>query len=195
MVETFSLIHCTQPVVMNRIMRLAHPPVLYRGTKPLYYGRGIPAPWNSHPMTTTDGHGGGVPPTPNSTTSVGALALPSPRNKAKDREAENGGENGNVGEGNERKSLIPDAQLFATWDFESKDFKVPVVSGGVMLGSASRMHRGKVGRDVGRDVAVDGASVGVGVGASGSGGGSSSSMVSVSVSVGAGGRTKAGLKS
>jgi len=63
----------------------------------------------------------------------------------------------------------------------------------VMLGSASRMHRGKVGRDV----AVDGASVGVGVGASGSGGGSSSSMVSVSVSVsvGAGGRTKAGLRS
>ena len=171
-------------------MRLAHPPVLYRGTKPLYYGRGIPAPWNSHSvpsMTTTDGHGGGVPPTPNSTTSVSALALPSPRNKAKDREAENGGENGNVGEGSERKSLIPDAQLFATWDFESKDFKVPVVSGSVMLGSASRMHRGKVGRDV----AVDGASVGVGAGASVSG--NSSSMVSVSV--GAGGRTKAGLRS
>jgi len=49
------------------------------------------------------------------------------------------------------------------------------------------MHRGKVGRDV----AVDGASVGMGAGASGSG--SSSSMVSVSV--GAGGRTKAGLRS
>jgi len=62
-----------------------------------------------------------------------------------------------------------------------------VVSGSVMLGSASRMHRGKVGRDV----AVDGASVGVGAGASVSG--NSSSMVSVSV--GAGGRTKAGLRS
>lgn len=176
---------------MNRITRLAHPPVLYRGTKPLYYGRGIPAPWNSHPvpsMTTTDG-GVVVPPTPNSTTSASslALALPSPRMKAKDhREVENGGENGSVGEGSERKSLILDAQLFATWDFESKDFKVPV-AGSVMLGSASRMHRGKVSREVGREVGgvgVDGVGVGVVTSASAS-----------SMSVGAGGRTKAGLRS
>jgi len=155
---------------MNRITRLAHPPVLYRGTKPLYYGRGIPAPWNSHPVPsmTTEGHGGGVPPTPSSTTTASALPPPL-RNKSKDREVENGGGengNGNGGEGND-KPLIPDAQLFATWDFETRDYKVPLVANSVMVGSASRLQRSKV--VVGADVT----GVGVGVVASGSGSGRS----------------------
>jgi len=124
---------------------------------------------------TTDGNGA-VPPTPSSTTT--GSALPSPRNKSKEREAENGGENGKVGEGND-KPLIPDAQLFATWDFESKDYKVPLASS-VVVGSASRLHRGKVSREGGGDAA------GVGVVASGS----ASSLLSV----GAGGRSKSGMR-
>lgn len=97
---------------MNRTTRLAHPPVLYRSSKPLLYGRGIPAPWNSHAIPPGDGSN--VPPTPVTS------------NKEKDRE------NGEA----PNKPLIPDAQLFATWDFETKDFKVPL---------PSSRHRNRVG--------------------------------------------------
>ncbi|KAF9451317.1 hypothetical protein P691DRAFT_699504 [Macrolepiota fuliginosa MF-IS2] len=97
--------HVLPPVVMNRTTRLAHPPVLHRGTKPLLYGRGIPAPWNSHATPPSDNPN--VPATPIASTA-----------KEKDRE------NGEA----PPKPLMPDAQLFATWDFETKDYKVPLPS-------------------------------------------------------------------
>lgn len=88
-------------MVTNRLTRLAHPPVLHRGNKPLLYGRGIPAAWNSHGIPLNDGSN--VPATPLASSA-----------KEKDRE------NGDL----PSKPVIPDAQLFATWDFEPKDFKV-----------------------------------------------------------------------
>lgn len=80
-----------QPAIQARTSRLSHPPVLYRGTKAVVYGAGIPAPWNSNP-TLQEG-----------------IAVPA-KDKAKDG----------------TKPLLPDAKLYATWDYDSKDFRVAI---------------------------------------------------------------------
>jgi Wiskott-Aldrich syndrome protein len=112
---------------MNRTTRLAHPPVLYRGTKPIVYGRGIPAPWNSHALPTQDPPSGGgsntVPPTPTSSSST---------KDHQDRDKEIGGTAPS-------KPLIPDAQLFATWEHEPKDYKLALLSA-----PGAQRHRGSV---------------------------------------------------
>ncbi|KAJ8588598.1 hypothetical protein M405DRAFT_768872 [Rhizopogon salebrosus TDB-379] len=78
------------PSVLARTVRLAHPPVLQRGNQKLYYGTGISAPWNSS-----------APSAP-------------PGAKGKDDGTANG-------RGNEPPTFtLPDAQMFATWDFEAK---------------------------------------------------------------------------
>ncbi|KAF5353324.1 hypothetical protein D9756_008101 [Leucocoprinus leucothites] len=173
--------HVLPPVVMNRITRLAHPPVLNRGTKPLLYGRGIPAPWNSHALPSSDG--GGIPPTP-----ISASGKDKNKNKDKDRDAESG-DNGN-GE-KPSKPLLPDAQLFATWDFETKDYKAPLPTshhshaGTVTLGPAGRQHRGRVGSSA--SVSGHGGASGVS--------GSGSPVISFSMSAaGVTGRSKSGSK-
>ncbi|RXW18408.1 hypothetical protein EST38_g7446 [Candolleomyces aberdarensis] len=97
--------HVLHPAILNRSTRLAHPPVLQRGSKPLVYGQGIPAPWNSNPIPPTDANG--VPQTP-----VASRAGDSSVNGRGDGEAP--------------KPAIPDALLFATWDYDSKDFRVPL---------------------------------------------------------------------
>ncbi|XP_006455787.1 hypothetical protein AGABI2DRAFT_210360 [Agaricus bisporus var. bisporus H97] len=107
--------HVLPPVVMSRTTRLVHPPVLNRGSKPVLYGRGIPAPWNSHAIPPADSTNN-LPPTPVATST-------------KDKVRENGE--------TPTKSHIPDAQLFATWDFETKDYKLP-------LPSSHRQHRTRV---------------------------------------------------
>ncbi|OAX40749.1 hypothetical protein K503DRAFT_582661 [Rhizopogon vinicolor AM-OR11-026] len=85
------------PSVLARTTRLAHPPVLQRGNQKLYYGTGISAPWNSSAS--------GGPP--------GA--------KGKDDGVPNG-------RGNEPPTFtLPDAQMFATWDFEAKRPQEPLV--------------------------------------------------------------------
>jgi len=87
------------PAIQTRTSRLSHPPVLYRGTKAVVYGPGIPAPWNSSvPGQEAVGAGGG-PPTKDS----GA--------NSKDGSA---------------KPLLPDARLYATWDYDTKDFRVAI---------------------------------------------------------------------
>lgn len=86
---------------MSRTSRLTHPPVLHRGTKPLIYGSGIPAPWNSNPVPA-----------------AGDVA-PSVPNISKPKELPNDKDLG-------QKPPIQDARLYATWDYEPKDFKVPL---------------------------------------------------------------------
>ncbi|KAG1736221.1 hypothetical protein EDB19DRAFT_1722347 [Suillus lakei] len=78
------------PSVLARTTRLAHPPVLQRGNQKLYYGTGVSAPWNSSAS--------GAP--------TGA--------KGKEEGTANG-------RSNEPPTFtLPDAQMFATWDFEAK---------------------------------------------------------------------------
>jgi len=83
--------------VLARTLRLAHPPVLQRGNQKLYYGTGVSAPWNSSAS--------GAPPGAN----------------GRDESAANG-------RGNEPLTFtLPDAQMFATWDFEAKRPQEPLV--------------------------------------------------------------------
>ena len=79
--------------------------MLYRGTKQLIYGNGTAAPWNANTAPLADA----IPPTP----IVG---------KSKDI---NGLTNGKVKEP-PAKATLPDARLYATWDYEQKSFKVPL---------------------------------------------------------------------
>ncbi|RDB23589.1 Serine/threonine-protein kinase STY46 [Hypsizygus marmoreus] len=90
------------PTIMARTSRLTHPPALQRGSKVLVYGSGVPAPWNANALPL-----------------AGALpATPAP-GKAKDTE-------GTRGE-SPIKPALPDARLYATWDYEPKDFRIPLV--------------------------------------------------------------------
>jgi len=79
-----------KPSVFARTTRLAHPPVLQRGNQKIYYGTGISAPWNSSASGAPTG------------------------TKGKDDGLANGGRN------EPPTFTLPDAQMFATWDFEVK---------------------------------------------------------------------------
>ncbi|PPQ90263.1 hypothetical protein CVT25_013088 [Psilocybe cyanescens] len=98
--------HILPSSILARTSRLAHPPVLHRGSRPLIYGPGIPAPWNANAVSSgTDP----VPPTPMAS-------------KPKDAPPPNGSSS----KDSPVKPVLPDARLFATWDYEPKDFKVPL---------------------------------------------------------------------
>ncbi|KZT03328.1 uncharacterized protein LAESUDRAFT_744694 [Laetiporus sulphureus 93-53] len=87
--------------VYSRVTRLTHPPVLQRGTQRLVYGPGVSAPWNTN-----------APPTP-----------PAPPNAGKGKEGVNG-----VSKDAETPSKpLPDARLYATWDYEQKRFHEPLI--------------------------------------------------------------------
>ncbi|KAH8084869.1 hypothetical protein BXZ70DRAFT_957316 [Cristinia sonorae] len=109
--------------VHNRTTRLGHPPVLLRGTTKLVYGQGIPAPWNSStiPSAPTSGK-------PNGKELNG-------KEKDKDKDDTSGA-----------AKLLPDARLYATWNWEQKSYKEPlpahkrarmgsVAGGGVHVGA------------------------------------------------------------
>ncbi|OCH91353.1 hypothetical protein OBBRIDRAFT_753366 [Obba rivulosa] len=86
--------HILPGSVYTRTTRLAHPPVLQRGTQKLVYGPGINAPWNS-----------------------GAAPAPTPQpNAAKSKDGANGVVNG------DQAKPLPDARLYATWNYEQKHF-------------------------------------------------------------------------
>ena len=77
---------------------MSHPPVLHRGSKALVYGPGSPAPWNSNlPGQEGNGTGGSLPKDSSTANSNGAP-----------------------------KPLLPDARLYATWDYDTKDFRVAI---------------------------------------------------------------------
>ncbi|EGN94878.1 hypothetical protein SERLA73DRAFT_114335 [Serpula lacrymans var. lacrymans S7.3] len=85
--------------VYIRTTRLAHPPALQRGTQKLHYGPGVNAPWNA-----------------NSGTLVGAGTPTSHPNKDPDA---SGSQNGKEVSSN----VLPDAQLFATWEYDAKHYQ------------------------------------------------------------------------
>ncbi|KDR78410.1 hypothetical protein GALMADRAFT_95132 [Galerina marginata CBS 339.88] len=95
--------HILPPAILARTSRLSHPAPLHRGNKPLIYGPGVPAPWNANAVPSIPD---AVPPTPQTS-------------KPKDTPIANGKET-------PVKPVLPDARLYATWDYESKDFKIPL---------------------------------------------------------------------
>ncbi|KAF9460465.1 hypothetical protein BDZ94DRAFT_1324056 [Collybia nuda] len=97
--------HVLPPAILSRTSRLTHPPVLQRGSKHLVYGPGVPAPWNANTIPPSDA----IPPTPMT---------------AKLKEIPNGV--GGKGGDPPAKPVLPDARLYATWDYEPRDFKVPL---------------------------------------------------------------------
>ncbi|KAF4612033.1 hypothetical protein D9613_003808 [Agrocybe pediades] len=90
--------------ILTRTSRLSHPPVLHRGNKPLIYGNGIAAPWNAN----------AVPPGPD-----GAPGTTPSTSKSKETPSTNAKES-------PVKPVFPDARLFATWDYDTKDFRIPL---------------------------------------------------------------------
>lgn len=98
-----------QPAVHTRATRLSHPPVLTRGTQKVTYGPGIPAPWNANAAPAA-----GIAATPTTTKEF------------------------NEGKGKDAlvKPALQDARLYATWDYEPKSFKVPLVRSRGRMGSA-----------------------------------------------------------
>ncbi|EAU87618.2 hypothetical protein CC1G_09715 [Coprinopsis cinerea okayama7 len=114
------------PAILSRSTRLTHPPMLYRGSKPLVYGRGVPAPWNVAPLPDPAN-----PSTPSS-------SKPNGKDKETDPDAP--------------KPAMADALLFATWDYDKKDYRVPLprhgsrnrVAGGsgvITLGGSRKGHK------------------------------------------------------
>ncbi|EMD35094.1 hypothetical protein CERSUDRAFT_107100 [Gelatoporia subvermispora B] len=85
--------------VYGRTTRLIHPPVLQRGAQKLVYGPGVSAPWNSS-------------------------ATPAPAPQAPAAKGKDGGTNGAVN--GEQSKPLPDARMFATWNYEQKHFNEPL---------------------------------------------------------------------
>jgi len=110
--------HTLPPMIFGRTSRLSHPPILHRGTKSLTYGQGVPAPWNSsNPLPSSDG--AIVPSTPAAAkpgTKDALLLLP------------NGKDKDTSGQAKAPPVALPDARLYATWDYEQKDYRVPIVA-------------------------------------------------------------------
>ncbi|KAG6372637.1 hypothetical protein JVT61DRAFT_7389 [Boletus reticuloceps] len=85
--------------VLSRTTRLTHPPVLQRGSQKLCYGPGVPAPWNSS-LSMSAAQGG------------------------------KGGEEGGTTNGQDATSFtLPDAKIYATWDYETKQYSEPLGAG------------------------------------------------------------------
>ncbi|KAI0063291.1 hypothetical protein BV25DRAFT_1854246 [Artomyces pyxidatus] len=96
--------------VYSRTTRLAHPPVLSRGPEKLLYGPGVAASWNS-----------ALGPTPPS-------AVPTPTTGKGKESTANGLPNGKGKEPVEEAKALPDARFYATWEYEQKNFREPLVT-------------------------------------------------------------------
>ncbi|THH21366.1 hypothetical protein EUX98_g8404 [Antrodiella citrinella] len=90
--------------VHNRTTRLGHPPALIRGTTKLVYGPGVPAPWNSSSIP---------PPLPTASKPNGKEVNGKDKDKDKDDAVS-------------AAKLLPDARLFATWNWDQKSYKEPL---------------------------------------------------------------------
>jgi len=75
--------------------------VLSRDNKPLTYGNGVPAPWNANP-----------PADANNPSGAGAK--------------KDGQVNGVAPKEAATSAVLPDARLYATWDYEQKYYWVPL---------------------------------------------------------------------
>ena len=108
MVMSFNLL---KPSVYLRATRLSHPLALKRGNHTLTYGPGVDAPWNA----------------------INAAATAPPVAKKEDKPAMNGMPNGKAKE--EPAPVMPDAKFYATWDYEQKNFKEPLMQGRKRVGN------------------------------------------------------------
>nr|VWO95850.1 Sensor protein zRas [Ganoderma boninense] len=97
--------HVLSGPVYTRTVRIGHPPVLSRGTQKLTYGPGVYASWNasfSPAPPTTAGPGKGKE----------TNGLTNGKEKDKEQEA---------------ARPLPDARLYATWNYEQKRFDEPLI--------------------------------------------------------------------
>ena len=93
----------------SRTTKVSHPPVLMRGAQKLTYGPGVSAPWNS---------GTGVPGAASAAaTAVTTPQLPNGVKGAKDKERE---------KAPAVPKPLPDARMFATWNWDQKSYKEPL---------------------------------------------------------------------
>ncbi|KAI6013188.1 hypothetical protein BKA83DRAFT_679460 [Pisolithus microcarpus] len=103
--------------VQARTTRLTHPPVLQRGSQKLIYGPGISAPWNS------------------SLAGGGPTGQQQQQPQKQQPQPSKGGED-SLANGRETPSFtLPDAQMFATWDYEVKRYQDPLSRRGRVVGA------------------------------------------------------------
>lgn len=95
--------HYFQPALYSRATKLLPPPLQTSATERFVYGPGVPAPWNSSNSAAT------------------AVAEGSGKNK----ELANGQKDGSS-KGEAKPDVVPDATLYATWDWEMKDYRLPI---------------------------------------------------------------------
>ncbi|KAI0790918.1 hypothetical protein C8Q75DRAFT_758475 [Abortiporus biennis] len=110
--------------VYNRTTRLAHPPVLTQSGKKLTYGNGVNAPWNVGPTA--------LPTLPTSSFSQTAS-----NPTLKDKESKDGKDKD---KDKEPARILPDARMFATWDWEQKNYAQPLVVSRRRMSSMSSIH-------------------------------------------------------
>ncbi|EJF60090.1 hypothetical protein DICSQDRAFT_137672 [Dichomitus squalens LYAD-421 SS1] len=118
--------HVLSGPVYARTVRLAHPPVLSRGAQKLTYGPGVYAPWNASfsPMPATA-------PAPGKGKEANGMPNGKDKDKEKDKEA---------------PRPLPDARLYATWNYEQKRFDEPLAMRrrmGSMAGSVGGVSMGR----------------------------------------------------
>lgn len=100
--ELFNLtVSFTKNSVHTRTTRLGHPPVLSRGAQKLTYGPGVNAIWNSGPT-------------------IASTPAPLPGGKPP-KEAD--------GKDGQLQKVLVDARMYATWNYEEKHYKEPLVVG------------------------------------------------------------------
>ncbi|KAH8112115.1 hypothetical protein DFH11DRAFT_1609803 [Phellopilus nigrolimitatus] len=120
--------------VFHRVTRIIPPPPLNNSAsgEKFIYGPGVPAPWNSNSLNQLAGAG----PTAQSSKGKGKDAQANGKVKpddADDRERERERDK------DKEENTLPDATLFATWDWEQHDFRLPLAPNkrGRTLGSFS----------------------------------------------------------
>jgi len=119
--------------VYNRATRLFPPPVQVSSSNDKFvYGPGIPAPWNSS-HSPDDGAAAGA---------------------KKGKDVPNGHKEDRKGE--DKADAVEDARLFATWDYEMKDYRIPLGPGKKgRTSSTSLPHRPSISLRPG-DINADG---------------------------------------
>jgi len=123
--------------VYSRTTRLTHPPVLQQSGKKLTYGNGVNAPWNVGPLPST------------------TAATPAPALPTKETKSGSSKDAGNAPNGKDAvaSKALPDARLFATWDWEHKSYSNPLQVGRRRMGS---MHVSSSGHGFGNGILLGG---------------------------------------